>query len=310
MKRTAIPVNWLSAFFSPQPLIRLAFLRVCLPPAILGFLSLRMVHASDWLSVNGFSVPRMATGDWRQPLYLAPLQVWQAWALCAATVAAGTAFCLGFYTRLTGALFAVCLIYLALADRLAAFTVSKLGAVLILALIFTPCGERISLDALRRGSAAKTVCTWGNARFFQVLLVLFYCLAGLAKVRGDWLREPNVLFSHLQDSYQTWGSYFLARHVPLGFWHGLRWVVMGLEVGAPLWFMLPWTRLPALCAALGMHAFIGIGFGPVAWFGLLMCVYVTGAFAPPAWLEAFFAWPRKALRDGFRGNDGRKIAGG
>jgi hypothetical protein len=77
-----------------------------------------------------------------------------------------------------------------------------------------------------------------------------------------------------------------------------------------LWFMLPWTRLPALCAALGMHAFIGIGFGPVAWFGLLMCVYVTGAFAPPAWLEAFFAWPRKALRDGFRGNDGRKIAGG
>ena len=285
------PWAWTAAFFAPQPLVRLAFLRICLPPAILGFLSLRLAHAADWLSVDGFSVPRMADGDWRQPLYLAPLQLWQAWALCGITVAAGAAFCLGLYTRLAGALFAACLIYLALADRLAAFTVSKLGAVLILSLVFTPCGETASLDVLRRRSAPKPFCTWGNVRFFQVMLAIFYCLSGLAKVRGDWLSEPNVLFSHLQDSYQTWAAYFLAGHVPLGVWHSLRWAVMGLEVGAPLWFALPWTRKPAVLAALGMHAFIGIGFGPVAWFALLMAVYVTGAYAPPGWLKAVFAWP-------------------
>jgi hypothetical protein len=115
-----------------------------------------------------------------------------------------------------------------------------------------------------------------------------------------------VLFGHLQDSYQTWASYFLARHVPLWFWRGLRWAVLGFEVPAPLWLALPWTRMPAVCVALGMHAFIGIAFGPVAWFGLLMMVYVTGAFAPMAWLEAFANGLRGAVPRLARAGTGRE----
>lgn len=280
-------------FFAPQPLTRLAFLRICLPLAILGFLSLRIPHAVDWLSVEGFSVPELKDGDWRQPVYFPPLPVWAAWAVCAATVLSGILFSIGYKTRWAGLGFAACLIYLALADRLAAFTVNKLGPVLIVALALTPCGESHGWDAAKRGKDGPEVCTWGNVRFFQVLLVLVYALNGLAKIRGDWLDHPQVLFTHLQDSYQTMVSYLMARHMPLEIWQGLRWLVLGFETLAPLWFSLAATRFPALCIGLGMHAFIGLAFGPVLWFALLMSLLLVGCFGPRNWLTGFFRFLEK-----------------
>src|SRR5262249_6685371 len=146
------PLVWqlVARLETPQPLERLAFLRVLLPLATLGFLSSRLVHAADWLTGVGFQVPNLGRGDYRQPLYLPPLPVWRAWTLAAATLASGLAFAAGLKARLAGALFSFCLIYLALADRLAAFTVSKLGAMLMLALTLTPCAARYSLDARAR----------------------------------------------------------------------------------------------------------------------------------------------------------------
>ncbi|HEY2748452.1 MAG TPA: HTTM domain-containing protein [Polyangia bacterium] len=267
--------RWLTA---PQPIWRLALLRVLVPLVVLGFLSSRLVHADYWLSPRGFQVPDLRGGDWRQPLYLPPIPPWAAWCVAAATVISGLMLAAGFLTRVAGSVFAALLVYLALADRLEAFTVSKLAPALVLALVYGPSGARWGVDAWRKKSAV-TVDTSGTLRFFQVFLVVMYSGSGIAKMRGDWLDKP-VLWSHVHDDYQTAVSYFLVRSLPGGAWSILQWMTLAFEVGAPLWFALRWTRRPALVAGLGMHAMIGLMFGPVIWFALLMSSLLVACYAP------------------------------
>jgi hypothetical protein len=47
---------------------------------------------------------------------------------------------------------------------------------------------------------------------------------------------------------------------------------------------LPWTRTPALVVGIGMHAMIGLMFGPVVWFALLMGSMLFACFVPDALL--------------------------
>jgi len=282
----------LDGFFAPQPLERLVFLRIFTPLAILGFLSLRMAHPGDWLSMEGFAIPDLNGPEWRQPLYLSPLPVWAAWMVCGILAVSALMLSAGFRTPWVAGIFAATLTYVTLADRMSAFTVNKLGSVLILALIFTPCGKSHGVDAwldAKKGRLPPTHCTWGNIRFFQALLLVMYAMSGVAKWNGDWLGEPMLLWTHLHDSYQTAASYFAARHFPEGVWPVLRWVVLGFELLAPLWFILPWTRIPALFTGLGMHLFIGLFFGPVIWFSLLMSVLLFACFAPISWFAPFRA---------------------
>jgi hypothetical protein len=290
--------RFVEAFFAPQPALRPEILRILLPLSILGFLSSRLLHPGDWLTAAGFQVPDLGQRDWRQPLYLPPLPHWGAILLCAITLVSGLSVSAGFRTRIAAFVFSACLIYLALADRLAAFTVNKLGAVLMVALCFTPAGTGFGMDALL-GRASKRSgdgkVSWGNVRFFQILLVTLYMASGIAKARGDWLHVDHVLWTHLHDSYQTASSYWIARVFPYPVWPVLQPIVLAFEIGAPLWFGLRLTRYPALCVGLAMHAFIGLAFGPVIWFALLMSALLIGCFGPlPG------AWPRRGSGSGWR----------
>lgn len=268
--------QWL---FSPQPIERLELLRILLPLVILGFLSSRLWHSDEWIGTSGFHVPPI--DDWRQPLYVPPLASWAAWSIAALTALSGLSVAIGFCTRVAAALFAFALGFLALADRLEAFTVTKLAPVLMLALLISPAGARFSVDAWRRRTTAPrpTYVSGGSVRFFQIFLPIMYSGSGIAKLRGDWLHK-SVLYSHLHDSYQTGLSCLLARSLPAWTWWGLQAATLLFEVGAPLWFALPWTRRPALFAGLMMHALIGLMFGPVIWFALLMSALLLGSFAP------------------------------
>ena len=124
-----------------------------------------------------------------------------------------------------------------------------------------------------------------SIRFFQLLLVVLYSGSGIAKLRGDWLSGP-VLWTHVHDSYQTAVTWFFIRVFPGWLWRVLQWATLAFEVGAPVWFSLRATRTAALFAGLGMHAFIGLMFGPVVWFALLMSTLLLASFAPERWLRA------------------------
>ena len=124
-------------------------------------------------------------------------------------------------------------------------------------------------------------------RYFQIFLAAMYSGAGIAKLRGDWL-SGDVLWSHLHDNYQTAISWLLVRSVPGWAWQALQYLSLTFEVAAPLWFLLPWTRRPAVVVALSMHAMIGLMFGPVIWFALLMSTLLVGCYAPERWLRRAF----------------------
>jgi hypothetical protein len=211
-----------------------------------------------------------------------------AWALAAVMVVSGLACAAGWRTRTSAFVFAGTLAFVAVSDRLAAFTVSKLSPAVMLAVALGPAGSRLGLDAWRAKRPAdespEAMRPIGSVRFLQLLLVTIYSASGIAKAKGDWLSQPLVLWSHLHDSYQTGLSFALASVLPAWAWTFFQGTVLAFEVGAPLWFALPRTRPYALVFGLGMHAMIGLLFGPVLWFALLMITLLVGGYVPDSFL--------------------------
>lgn len=277
---------------APQPVERIVTLRVLATLAILSFMSTRLVHADHWIGDAGFWVPDLG-GDWRQPMYLPALPGALAWGLAALMVVSGLATLVGFRTRAAALTFGATLLYVALADRLSAFTVSKLSPIVALTIAMGGAGAAWSVDAwLRRrkdpSAPRYTHVPGGSVRFIQIHLPVFYCASGICKAKGDWLERSDVLFTHLHDSYQTSVSLFLANTLPAWSWSALQWTTLVFEVGAPLLFWLRPTRLVALSYGVLMHVMIGLMFGPVKWFSLLMIAMLLAAYLPDAALTRVF----------------------
>lgn len=283
--------DWLAA---PQIAERLAFLRICAPLAVLGFFSSRVAYASHWLGTTGFSVPDLG-GDWRQPVYLPPLPDPLAWLVAAILVVSALLTVVGWWTRASATVLAITLIYVTLADRLAAFTVSKISPVILLTVACSAAGARYAVDARRSREPRPTHAPGGPVRFLQVFLAVFYCSSGFCKARRDWLSQWDVLWTHLHDSYQTPVSHLLANTLPEFAWPALQLTTLVFELGAPLWFAWAATRKMALLYGLIMHALIGLMFGPVIWFSLLMMVLLVVAYAPDAWLRRLFERASRTL---------------
>jgi uncharacterized membrane protein YphA (DoxX/SURF4 family) len=272
----------------PVLVLRMELFRILGPLFILGFMSRRFVHADEWIGEAGFRVPPLA-GDFRQPLYIPALPTWAAWTLASVMVLSGLAVSLGIRTRATSLIFAATLAFVALSDRLAAFTVSKLSPVLMVAVAIGPSGTRLGVDAWRKrragGKRPRKVRALGPVRFLQLFLPVFYSSSGIAKVKGDWLKTPYLLWTHLHDSYQTSVSFFVASITPGWGFTLLQGMVLAFEVGAPIWFTLRATRRYAFVFGMGLHLMIALMFGPVVWFGCLMMSVLASAYMPDGWFS-------------------------
>lgn len=277
-------MQWLD---EPVSLARLALVRILMPLVALGFMSARLAHAPHWIGDAGFRVPDLG-GSWAQPLYVPPLPTWAAWAVAGAMIASGLATTVGWKTRASALVFASTLVFCALSDRLAAYSVSKLSPVIVLAVAAGPANRVLSVDAwLRRrrtGKRWKTEGTCGSLRFLQLVPITIYMASGIAKARADWLHEPLVLFSQIHGSYQTPIAYALARAIPAWLWTALQGAVLFFESTAPITFAIARTRPYALVFGLGMHTMIALMFGPVVWFSLLMITLLSAGWLPDRWL--------------------------
>jgi hypothetical protein len=285
--------DWLA---EPVLSLRLEVFRIFGPLFVLGFMSRRFAYADEWIGQSGFRVPPL-TDDFRQPLYIPPLPTWAAWSVAVVMILAGLAVSAGFRTRASALVFASTLAFVALSDRLAAFTVSKISPILMLAVAIGPSGTRLGFDAWRKrragGKRPKKMRAVGPVRFFQVWLPVFYSSSGIAKARGDWLTTPHLLWTHLHDTYQTSVSYFIARITPGWGFNLLQAAVVAFEMGAPIWFAVKGTRKLAFLFGMLLHLMIAVMFGPVVWFGLLMMTVLLCAYMPDEWfapVERMAAW--------------------
>jgi hypothetical protein len=267
----------------PQPVLRLVILRIGVPLWVIGFMSDRLAHADDWISSAAFRVPTSG-GGWTTPVYIPGVSPDVAWTIALLLVVSGLLTSIGWKTRTSALVFAATLTFVALADQLSAFTVTRIGPVLVLAIALGPAGSRISVDAWTKrrsgGKRAKAVRPLGGVSFVQLFLPVFYCASGVAKARGDWLSNPLVLWTHLHDSYQTAVTVVLGNVMPTWLLTVQQALVLAFEIGAPLWFALRRTRPFGLLFGLGMHVMIGLMFGPVVWFALLMMTLLVAAYVP------------------------------
>ncbi|HEX3852798.1 MAG TPA: HTTM domain-containing protein [Polyangiaceae bacterium] len=291
------PLEW----FNSELIVRIELVRVFAPLAIIGFMSSRVVHADHWLSDAGFCVPDLGIADPHLSYYIAPLPEGAAWCVAVALVVAGACVSAGFRTRPAAALFAALLAYVAIADRLAAFTVSRLAPVVALAICLSPAGTRFGVDARRArarrgGDAAGDEMSGGYIRFFQTLLVVFYAASGVCKARSDWLKHPAVLWTHLHDSYQTAFAYLLANTLPGFSWTVFQGLTLLFECFAWLWLVPRRMRPIGLTFGVMMHALIGLMFGPVIWFSLLMITLLCASYLPERSLQRFSDWLAEATR--------------
>jgi Vitamin K-dependent gamma-carboxylase len=215
-------------------------------------------------------------------------------------VLSGLCVSLGFHARRVAWVFTAVAAWVALSDRLAAFSVSKLAPIVGLALALSPCGLRFGIDAWRQRRRAPSVrlpthVASGSARFFQILIPTIYCASGIAKCRGDWLHQPYVLWSHLHGTYQTSVTIALANLLPAFAWTLFQVFTLVLETFAPLWFAWGRTRPFAVLAAASMHAMIGLMFGPVRYFAILMATLIVGSHLSAERLERLAARLRRRL---------------
>jgi uncharacterized membrane protein YphA (DoxX/SURF4 family) len=280
----------------PMSILRLEIVRICAPLAILGFMSGRLAHADEWIGDAGFRVPDLG-GDWRQPLYIPPLASWAAWVVAGTMVVSALACVLGYKTRPSALVFASVLAFVGLSDRVAAYTVTKLSPIIMLAVAAGPAGKRLGVDAYfkhkQSGKRPRTMRRSGAARFLQLTLVSIYSASGIAKVRGDWLNYPLVLWSHLHDSYQTPIAFALGSVLPAWTWTLLQGMVLAFELFAPAWFGFARTRNYAFVFGLGMHTMIGLMFGPVLWLALLMMTLLVAGYMPDRFLASLDALARR-----------------
>ena len=282
--------KWLAEPVHP---LRIEIVRIFAATAVTAFMVPRIVHADEWLGQTGFRVPELTVSDVRQPLYIAALPDNVAWVVAIALLLSGASLAVGFKTRWSAIAFALLGAFCALSDRLAAFSVSKLGPTIALTLALSSAGTHLSVDKLLAKKAGKhprfVARPSGAVRFFQLLLPTIYCASGIAKLRGDWAKHPYVLWTHLHDTYQTSFTLILANLMPAPGWTLLQVATLVFETAAPLWFVWKKARVPTVVWAVAMHTMIGLMFGPVRWFGLLMASLVIGAYLPERWIERLAA---------------------
>jgi hypothetical protein len=280
--------RWLE---TPQRAARIEFMRIFTPLAILGFMLQRAAFPDEWLGPNGFHIPDLG-GDPRQPLYIPALPTWAAYAVAITLVGSALCVSIGFRARKLAFVFAACAAYCALSDRLTSFSVSKMSPMLAVTIGLSPCGRMWSVDAWlarrrRGGKKAKRApdVPSGSIRFVQVLMPTIYSASGIAKARGDWLTHSHLLWTHLHDTYQTSVTVALANVVPGWGWNFFQGLTLFFEMFAPILFSWRRTRVLGLVLGAGMHTMIGLMFGPVRYFAMMMISLLVTAYVPDEWWD-------------------------
>jgi vitamin K-dependent gamma-carboxylase len=213
-----------------------------------------------------------------RPLMLAAFGVM---GLCALAVA------VGFFTRLSAAIFCVLFTYAELIDKATYLNHYYLVSLLALLLVFVPSGTVWSVDAWRRVRAGRTTAASVPALSYFVLRVqvaLVYVFAGLAKLDGDWLVRAEPLKTWLRARVESplLAGFVAEPWVP----HAMSLAGAAFDLAIVPLLCIRRTRPFALAAAVLFHLSIWLLF-PVGVFSFVMLVAITVFFEPN--------WPRRFI---------------
>ncbi len=251
-------------WFGPIDPIRLDTFRLVFTFSLLVYMLARWPYANEWLTASGFHVSAQGfrTDSPVVPPIPAVLLPWCGVALFGSIVAV----LVGWQTRWTIWLVWGCLTYATLVDRLAAFTLNKLFVVAFLVLALVPQGTSWSLHR----TAPHPQSAW-PLRLLQMTLLVQYFTAGWCKAaHGDWLRNPDVLWSQVQGAYCTPVAAWLLQNLPRWVWTWMQHAALSFELLSPVLFILRPLRLIGVLWGLGFLLLIALTMHQLIYFSLQM----------------------------------------
>lgn len=219
-------------------------------------------------SYRGWEWVPHAPASWFEPIM---------WLALAAAVLVGV----GFWTRVSAAIFALSFGYFFIVDAATWGNVDYLAVLLALILTVVPSGKRLSVDAWRAGERELTA-PWWTYRLLQLQLGVVYFYAGVIKCTPDWFfrASPIRIFFEKQNQ-AVWLAPVLQNDA----------VVHFLAVGGCLFdlFIVPLllvrrTRPLAMAMVFFFHGFnfLVLGLGIIPSF---MIVSTLVIFSDPDRLE-------------------------
>ena len=229
---------------------------------------------------------------------LQPIGIDTARALCVATVLVTLLALVGFATRVTSPAAAGLSIYwTGLVYSFGKVHHDKVAlAFTLVALALSPCGARLSIDALLRRFRGRRLPTTSPLagmpmRVAQVTIAIGYCASGLTKLRYggfQWMNGYTLMYYLMQ--YDTEGARFLSQRVE--FCQALSILTIVVQTSFPAVFFWPkalWFYLPS-AVAFHLATWWAMDTGPYISLWLLLV-----AFLP---LERIPAWVARPWREG------------
>lgn len=260
----------------PVDAIRLEAFRFTATISLLVYTLSWATEAREWLTPVGYHLSATASDGLQLPVpLLGPITLW---VFMLGYVGSMAAIALNVRPRACSVVVFVGLAYVTVADRLSSFSMNKLALVAwsILVLAPWPRGE-------------QQLRTAWPLRILQGTLLLQYFGAGICKVRGGWLDNPQALWLQVQDVYMTQLAAWMVRELPMWAWAALQHAALAFELLAPLLLTVSRLRRLGFVWGLVMHLAIGLMMYRVGLFSLSVVAYYV-LFVDEQRLHAFRRW--------------------
>ncbi len=266
---------------------RLRFYERAFAITFVYYMGHRMMHGREWLTEVGHHISREATN----PVYPMPMPLLPEWALVPFAwilFTAGGLVIFGLWRRVALWICFACAVYVQQADLIAAFTLNKFYIVIFLILALQPRprepGSEPERDArwqwLKPDARTTSLRMQGllqsawPLRVIQVTLLIQYLTAGTCKIfHGDWMRNPDFLYTHAVGLYRTEAAAWAIHNLPHWTWWVQGYAALLFEVIAPLLFIVPRLRTTGYVVGFGLHLFIAVFMKDLIFFSIQMVAF-------------------------------------
>lgn len=260
-KTASLPVRLGEWLLGPVDAVRLVAFRFAATIALLIYTLSWALQADEWLTPVGYHLSPSASDGLQLPIpLLGPITLIVFMLVYVGSMAAIT---LGWQARACSLPVFAGLVYVTIADRLASFSMNKLGIVAWSILVLAPWP---------RAPERELRSAW-PLRILQATLLVQYVGAGICKLRGGWLRNPDALWLQAQDVYMTPLAAWMVRELPIWVWTSLQYGALAFELLAPLLLCVARLRPLGFAWGLAMHLAIGLMMYRVGLFSLSVVAY-------------------------------------
>jgi hypothetical protein len=191
---------------------------------------------------------------------------WQVLVFAGLIFSGGWMLILGKRRRLALLLLWSCAVYAQQVDVLSAHSLNKLYIAIYTLLLLGP-------GMWRDPTSGRLMQSVAMLRVLQASLILIYLAAGLAKLDGDWISNPDVLWSQVQGLYRTELAAWLLKLLPGTAWSFMQHLSLAFELLAPLLFTVGRLRVFTVLFGLTFHLMIALLMRDLIYFSLQMAAF-------------------------------------